>query len=142
MRSKLIRFSRRLCLKCETTTVSCIGFEVLAQLGLSVWMLHRVSAAKVKTLRGLRGHADLHFSYFPVPKHTMVSRGVHTFNEDLVEGILLIHDSTPECFCHQRISIPSRYHVSRRCKAHNAGISLRNGLIGRIIIQQELAVCG
>lgn len=53
------------CLACETTMVSRLGFELLSQLGLSIWALHHGSTGEVRTLRWKECHEDLHLSYSP-----------------------------------------------------------------------------
>lgn len=68
----------------------------------------------------------------------VADQGIKAFNENLVKCISLIQVSIPEYFCHQLLSLLGYRHFLRLREAHVDGFSLSDGLIGRILLQQEI----
>lgn len=110
MNLNLVRFSRRLC--------SLKGRPRLFALFLWLWPSWGCQSGRYILSLYLRQDRCVEFKIMkvclflilPVSTHTMPDRGIQTFDEDLVNGKLFIHVSTPEYFLHQFFSLLGQRH--------------------------------
>lgn len=81
------------------------------------------------------------FAFFfstTVLAHTMKVYGLKAFKNNLIEGAIIIHVFTLECFCHQLFSLLEQRSFCRLCKARDFGICLHYDLIGCLHFQEKV----
>lgn len=70
--------------------------------------------------------------------HAVPKWSIRTFDGYLIEGVLFEHIFTMKDYCYQFLSVFGRRHVWLLCKARGIGFFLDNGLISRILLEQEV----
>lgn len=99
--------------------------------------MHRVRGSWEGILRWTQGCESWRLSRSSVFVHAVTDWGIKTFDEYLVEGLLLLHTSITKRFGDQTFSLLARRHVRLLHKAQDLGFWLHDYLYSRIFPQQE-----